>query len=204
MDPYKILGISPSASDEEVKKAYRTLSKKYHPDANINNPNQEAYTEKFKEVQNAYKTIMDNRKRGFYQSSYTGQGTYQHSSYQFHGNDEAALQEAAGFINARRFQEALDVLEQVHNKSSIWFYYSAIAMNGVGNNITALQYAKTALQMEPTNFQYMMLVQQLQGGQSYYRKRRQAYDSPGNYMNFCYNILLCNCLINCCCGFRIC
>lgn len=62
MNPYQILGISPSASDDEVKKAYRTLSKKYHPDANIGNPHQAEYTEKFKEVQNAYKTIMDERK----------------------------------------------------------------------------------------------------------------------------------------------
>ena len=63
MNPYQILGISPSASDDEVKKAYRTLSKKYHPDANIGNPHQAEYTEKFKEVQNAYKTIMDERKK---------------------------------------------------------------------------------------------------------------------------------------------
>ena len=70
MNPYQILGISPSASDDEVKKAYRTLSKKYHPDANIGNPHQAEYTEKFKEVQNAYKTIMDERKKGFRQQSY--------------------------------------------------------------------------------------------------------------------------------------
>ena len=69
MNPYQILGISSDATDDEVKKAYRTLSKKYHPDANINNPNQAAYTEKFKEVQTAYKTIMDDRKRGFTKSN---------------------------------------------------------------------------------------------------------------------------------------
>ena len=65
MDPYQVLGISPSASDDEVKQAYRTLSKKYHPDANINNVHKDEYTEKFKQVQSAYKTIMDNRIRGF-------------------------------------------------------------------------------------------------------------------------------------------
>ena len=52
-DPYTILGVSSSATDDEVKKAYRTLSKKYHPDMNINNPNKEETTKKFKEVQNA-------------------------------------------------------------------------------------------------------------------------------------------------------
>ena len=40
-DPYKVLGLSRDASDEEVKKAYRQLSREYHPDANINNPNKD-------------------------------------------------------------------------------------------------------------------------------------------------------------------
>ena len=57
-DPYQVLGISRSASDEEIKKAYRTLSRKYHPDANINNPNKAQAEEKFKEVQTAYQQIM--------------------------------------------------------------------------------------------------------------------------------------------------
>ena len=54
IDPYSILGISRDASDEEVKKAYRKLSRKYHPDANIDNPNKEQAEEKFKQVQQAY------------------------------------------------------------------------------------------------------------------------------------------------------
>lgn len=55
MDPYKILGVSPDATDEEVKKVYKQLSKKYHPDANINNPNKEQAEEMFKNVQQAYR-----------------------------------------------------------------------------------------------------------------------------------------------------
>ena len=61
MDPYKVLGVSSNATDDEIKKAYRTLSRKYHPDANVGNPNQAAYEEKFKEVQQAYSAIMDMR-----------------------------------------------------------------------------------------------------------------------------------------------
>ena len=51
MDPYKVLGIAPGATDEEIKRAYRNLSRKYHPDANINNPDRAQAEEKFKEVQ---------------------------------------------------------------------------------------------------------------------------------------------------------
>ena len=53
-DPYQVLGVSRDASKEEIKKVYRKLSKKYHPDANINNPNKDQYEEKFKEIQQAY------------------------------------------------------------------------------------------------------------------------------------------------------
>ena len=61
-DPYSVLGVSRDASDEEIKKAYRTLSRKYHPDANINNPNKDKAEEMFKTVQQAYNQIMKERK----------------------------------------------------------------------------------------------------------------------------------------------
>ena len=61
LDPYSILGVSRDATDEEIKKAYRRLSRKYHPDANINNPNKAQAEEKFKEIQQAYDQIMKER-----------------------------------------------------------------------------------------------------------------------------------------------
>ena len=57
-DPYQVLGVSRSASDEEIKKAYRTLSRKYHPDANVNNPNKDQAEERFKQVQQAYDCLL--------------------------------------------------------------------------------------------------------------------------------------------------
>lgn len=203
MDPYQILGISPNASDDEVKKAYRTLSKKYHPDANINSNNQAEYTEKFKQVQNAYKTIMDNRKRGFTnqnygsQQHYSGQSSY---TYNYAGNEQAAFSDAAAYINSGRYQDALNILEQIKTKNAMWFYYSALAMNGIGNTMTAMEYAQTAVQMEPGNIQYIFLLQQLQASQGQYRTTQQTYGSPyANSMQCCYNILLLNLLLNCCC-----
>ena len=60
-DPYEVLGLPHGASNDEVKSAYRRLSRKYHPDANINNPNKAEAEEKFKEIQQAYKAIMDGK-----------------------------------------------------------------------------------------------------------------------------------------------
>ena len=78
-DPYKVLGISRDATDDEVKQAYRKLSRKYHPDANINNPNKDKAEEMFKLVGQAYNQIMDERKNG-YSGGYGGYGSGSYGS----------------------------------------------------------------------------------------------------------------------------
>lgn len=76
-DPYEVLGLKRGASEEEVKKAYRRLSRKYHPDANINNPNKDEAEEKFKEIQQAYKSIVSGEAdRASYGGTASGSGGY--------------------------------------------------------------------------------------------------------------------------------
>jgi len=76
-DPYQVLGVPRSASEDEIKKAYRQLSRKYHPDANINNPNKAQAEERFKDIQQAYEQIIREREQGF-SGNYggTGDGAY--------------------------------------------------------------------------------------------------------------------------------
>ena len=82
-DPYEILGVQRGASEEEIKKAYKRLSRKYHPDANLDNP--KAAEEKFKQIQQAYQQVMKEKTSGYSQSSYGGyQG--QSGGYQSQGN----------------------------------------------------------------------------------------------------------------------
>ena len=64
-DPYEVLGVSRNATEEEIKKSYKALSRKYHPDANINNPHKEEAEEKFKEIQQAYQQVMKERTEGY-------------------------------------------------------------------------------------------------------------------------------------------
>lgn len=78
-DPYQVLGVSRGATEEEIKKAYKALSRRYHPDANINNPNKDQAEEKFKEIQAAYQQIMKEKTEDF-----SGQG-YGYSGYGSNG-----------------------------------------------------------------------------------------------------------------------
>ena len=73
-DPYEVLGVNRGASQEEIKKAYRALSRKYHPDANINNPNKDQAEAKFKEIQQAYEAIISGKADSYGQPNYGGNG----------------------------------------------------------------------------------------------------------------------------------
>ena len=213
MDPYKVLGVSRSASQEEIKKSYRNLSRRYHPDANVNNPNKEEAEEKFKQIQQAYHQIMDERENGGYTSGYnessyyggfdgyggysgfTGAGDGQSEEYNMH------LRAASNYIANRYFKEALNVLNQIKERNSQWFYLSAMANVGLGNNIIALEQARQAMEMEPENLQYVTLVRKLETGNMWYEDMQYSYDMPGEAtgglcMKLCMTYAVCNCCMN--------
>lgn len=176
MNPYDILGVSPSATDEEIKKAYRALSRKYHPDANVGKPGEKAAEEKFKQIQQAYTQIVKEREQGNASYGYRGYG-YQGQTTGG-DSDTVEMQAAANFLNTRRYKEALNVLEGIQNRTAQWHYLSAIAHAGLGNNIRAQELAKQAMDMEPNNAQYQMLWQQLQSGRQWYGNMAGGYGRP--------------------------
>ena len=139
-NPYEVLGIPTNASDDEVKRAYRDLTRKYHPDANVNNPLADLAEEKFKEVQEAYDMIMKQREQGGYQYGYgyqggSGQGSYQQTYGSSGSGQNPQMQSVYTYLNARRYREALNVLNGMPNRTSEWYYLSAAANAGIGNNI---------------------------------------------------------------------
>lgn len=264
MNPYDVLGVRPDASEDEIKKAYKALSRKYHPDANINNPNKEQAEEKFKQVQQAYSQIMDARKHGAngyggssygsgtyggYDSGYGNSGSYGSGnsggsgSYGSNGSggynsggfgdwdfggfdfggfgnfggfgtgygsagnygnssnmseDEMHMRAAANYINNQHYAEALNVLNTISNKNATWYYYSAIANKGVGNNVQALEHARMASSMEPNNATYRQLVRTFESGGSWYTSRQSSYGGMPTII--CSNPLLACCLANLCCN----
>jgi len=217
-DPYKVLGISRDASDDEVKKAYRNMSRKYHPDANINNPNKDKAEEMFKLVQQAYDQIMKERSGdysssgssssyGGFGSAFSGFGGYSQSSNSSQDDEETIhFRAAANYIRSNHFAEAQNVLNSMSDRSAMWYYYSAITQSGLGNNVTALEYAKAANQMEPYNRNYSELVQQLQMGGSWYNTMRTPYYSGGINLDsgMCMRLCIANMICSMCGGGGIC
>lgn len=208
-DPYKVLEVSPLASDDEIKRAYRMLSRKYHPDANVDNPDKKQAEERFKEIQQAYQAIVAERERktAYGNHSYSGfsddfSSASDSDEYQMH------LRAAANYIKNGYFSEAINVLNQMEEQTGGWYYLSAVANAGLGNNILALEHAKMAVLLEPNNTQYQYLVAQLESGSNWYQGMQRPYQNEGMSfgsccMNTCFAWMFCDLCIGgsyCCSG----
>ncbi len=258
-DPYQVLGVDRSASDDEIKKAYRRLSRQYHPDANLNNPHKEEAEEKFKEVQQAYDQIMKEKEKGtssagstaygagtgydgdnqgnnasgydeggpfggFYGSGfygnpfgsgfggfggqqrggyggqqrggYGGQQRGGQSNQSYSSEDEVRMRAAANYLNNQAYEEALHTLDTVEDRTAQWYYYCALAHNGLGNNVNALNYARQAASMDPDNIEYQNLIQSLENGGQRYRQQSQNFGGRqaanlGNVCCYCCVLEIC-------------
>jgi molecular chaperone DnaJ len=88
-----------------------------------------------------------------------------------------------------------------HERNARWYYYSAVANSGLGNNVAALDHAKRAVALEPNNMEYQSLVRRFESGGSWYEQRQAAYGYPhvgGN--NLCLKLCIANLFCNLCCG----
>ena len=224
-DPYKVLGVSPTASDEEITKAYRKLAKKYHPD--LNHGDAES-ARKMSEINAAYEQIksgntsQSNSGRGYGSQNTYGSGNNSSGEYDpfgggynpfggygpfggfgSNGNSQqqrreySELDPVKNYLRAGYYQEALNVLANITDRSAEWYYYSAIANYGVGNKITALNHAKAAVQMEPNNLEYRRILNQMQSGGRAYQQQSQGFGMPTSIDKICLGI----CLARLCCMF---
>lgn len=201
-DPYKILGVSPDASDEDIKKAYRRLAKKYHPDLN---PGDAEAARKMQQINAAYEQIKNPEQAtggqsgyGGYQSGGYGYGGYggygSYSGYSGYGNaqDEDPYQRSAyQYIRFRRYQEALNALENSTSRNARWYYLSALANDGLGNQVTALEHIRRAVSMEPDNMEYLRILNMMENGGTTYRNQAGSYRGFGMRASPCANLLLC-------------
>lgn len=221
-DPFSVLGVTPNASEDEIKAAYRKLAKKYHPDLNNGSADSEA---KMKEVNEAYSEALKiKRSGGTYnpgaQNASGGYGSYQHrqqyddpfagfgfGDFGFGGYQRSTYRESASpelraarnYINTGHYQEALNVLQKTTDRSAEWFYLSARANVGLGNRTAAVTYARQAVQMDPDSFEYAQLLSRLEGNSASYRRASTPYGGipltqcSSPCMWICFLNLFCNC-----------
>lgn len=194
MNPYEVLGVSRNASIDEIKKAYKELSRKYHPDSYVGNPLSSLAEEKFKQVQEAYDAIMKEKN-----GDYNYAGNYNNNGYS--NGESGEIAEVYNLLGRRAYSQALSLLDSMPNRNAKWYYYSAIAQVGLGNNLRGMEYARMAVSMEPNNIEYQNLVNRLsfQGNRygevrNVYRGGRSGFDDASD---LCCKLWLADSLCEC-------
>ncbi len=167
-DPYKILGVSPTASEDEIKSAYRTLAKKYHPDNYANSPLADLAEEKMKEVNEAYNQIQEERKNR--QSSGYGGASYSanSSSYSSPYSSNTEYQDVRNLIVANRLTDAEQILDGVpaDRRSAEWYFLKGSILYRRGWLNEAYEDLARACQMDPGNAEYRSALNQLNNQRS--------------------------------------
>ena len=154
-DPYKVLNIPPTASDDEVKHAYRELARKYHPDNYHDNPLADLAQEKMKEINEAYEQIQKQRKGGYAASSQrSGSYGYGGSSYSSASSADPLMQRVRMAINNGDISQAERLLNEAPNHGAEWNFLMGIVCSRRGWMDDARQYLQTACNMDPNNDEY--------------------------------------------------
>ena len=195
-DPYSILGVDPNASDDEIKRAYRELARKYHPDNYQNNPLADLAEEKMKEVNEAYEAINKMRSGGGgggYQSAYQQSGYrqsgYQQSSYSSGNSLYARVRQS---INLGNLSQAEELLSSAPTQDAEWHFLMGSIAYRKGWLDEAMQNYSLACQMDPGNMEYRQaLAMMQQGGQAY---RPYGYSGGMDGLDCCTSLLCLNCL----------
>ena len=185
-DPWSVLGLQPGASADEVKKAYKTLAKKYHPDVAGNSP--EA-ARRMQEINAAYDQIINHRESSSY-------GGYSSSSSYGYGGDSGEpieLGAAISYINARRYREALNALSAIpaEKRTARWYYLSSYAKYFMGDTQGAISDIDEAIRRDPNSMQYMAFRNRITGQRQQYTAYTGTYGRPAGSMGgFCLNLCM--------------
>ena len=185
-NPYEVLGVSSTATDDEIKQAYRSLAKKYHPDNFADDPNATEMAEKMmKEINEAYDSIMNMRRGG---------NAYSNTSSDFNA---VAIR---NLISSNRLDDALRMLDQVpvDKRNAEWYFLTGSVQYKRGWLEVAYTNFSTACRMDPNNQEYRTALNQIQysrGGYNPYRTGGGPRTVECNSCDGCMGLL---CLDTCC------
>jgi len=196
-DPYQVLGISESATDEEVKRAYRELARKYHPDNYHDNPLADLAQEKMKEINAAYEEINKRRSgggRSGYSSASSGYGGGWQRQYGAGGASSSVLQQVRAAIQMGDLARAEALLNNTGDHNAEWNFLKGAVCYRRGWMDEAERYYETACQMDPGNLEYRRTLELMRNG-SPYRPGGQSFGTlcEGNpcLTHYCAYTLCC-------------
>lgn len=179
-DPYQVLGIPSTATDEEVKKAYRNLARKYHPDNYHDNPLEDLAQERMKEINEAYETIRTQRKAaqsgGQSYGGYTGGYSQGYNA----GAYGAAWQRIRLAISQGNLNLAEELLNAQTDHNGEWNFLKGAVCYKRGWMDEARRYYETAVQMDPGNAEYQRALDMINGNGAAYRPNGYGHVSTGN------------------------
>ncbi len=200
-DPYKVLGVSRDATDDEIKAAYRELAKKYHPDNYADNPLSDLVEEKMKEINEAYDMIRKERAGGGSSGSAGSSGGYggTYNGYSGTGN----LMKVRQLISMGRYSEAeltLDSMSQ-NDRGAEWHYLKGCVLLQRGAVYDAQKHIDTACYMDPNNAEYSNARDSIRGyAAGGGRRYRTAGAGSGDMCDLCSTLICMDCMCECCGG----
>lgn len=199
-DPYKVLGVSRDASDEEIKKAYRELARKYHPDNYVNNPLSDLVQEKMKEINEAYDEIQKMRAAGKngQSSGYSSGG----SSYSTSSGDYASeLGRVRQLVNAGRFSEADITLDSIPNggRNAEWNFLKGCTLVQRGAYYDAMRFYEAACYMDPNNQEYRQALNAVKQRSGNYGQPYRTAQGGGDCSacDMCQGLICADCCCEC-------
>ena len=196
-DPYKVLGVSRNASDDEIKKAYRDLARKYHPDNYHDNPLADLAQEKMKEINEAYDTLTKNKRSGNYnQGSSSSAGAYQSYDQSYAGSDAGIFAQVRSAINYNDLSKAEHLLNTITNRNAEWNFLMGSVCYRKGWLDEANTYFRNAVNMDPSNAEYRQALNFMNSGGYAYRPASSG-GSDSDLCSCCSSLLVADCCCEC-------